>query len=232
VSTVPASLLLALLMGAAQPVQVHPTGDLHGDETLLADGEAWLALLATPDGARLQQVSVKVDAVEDPLLDAPGERSGRRVSVPALSGDVLLRMSGGRLREGPVARAQHGSVVDWRRERLTIDLAGQASAQLALSCDTAAAAAPQCELWLEQAGLRQRLVRHDALPGSDDELHVGNDAPLAMLFAGDLDGDGRLDLILDTSEHYNASQPTLFLSGDAAPGELLRAVAQHRITGC
>jgi hypothetical protein len=228
-----AALLLSLVvMGDVDAVRVHPLGDLHGDETLLGDDERWLALILAADGARMQSVRVGVEAVEDPLLDAAGERTGRRVSVPGSSDEVLLLLAGGRLRAGPVVLATHASGIDLQREPLSIDLPGQPSAQLASRCDPVTEPAPRCVLWLEQAGLRQKLVHYDALPGSDGVLQAGDDAPTAVLFAGDLDGDGRLDLIIDTSEHYNVAQPTLFLSGAAATGELLRAVGRHRRTGC
>lgn len=61
---------------------------------------------------------------------------------------------------------------------------------------------------------------------------AGDEAPLSLLFAGDLDGDGRLDLILDLSPHYNVRRPTLLLSRPAAPGDLLQAAAAHEATGC
>ncbi len=54
----------------------------------------------------------------------------------------------------------------------------------------------------------------------------------AVLWAGDLDGDGRLDLVLDESDHYNVTVTALFLSSEAAPGALVRRVARHETTGC
>ena len=53
-----------------------------------------------------------------------------------------------------------------------------------------------------------------------------------LKFAGDLDGDGKLDLLIDTTHHYNLSEPTLFLSSQAKDGELVHNVASFRTTGC
>ena len=39
-------------------------------------------------------------------------------------------------------------------------------------------------------------------------------------------------LLFDVTDHYNLSAPTLFLSGAAGEGELVRAVAEQRSTGC
>ncbi|WP_158636362.1 hypothetical protein [Aerolutibacter ruishenii] len=44
--------------------------------------------------------------------------------------------------------------------------------------------------------------------------------------------DGRLDLVFDTTDHYNLLRPTLFLSSRAAAGELVGQVAQYQSVGC
>ena len=40
-----------------------------------------------------------------------------------------------------------------------------------------------------------------------------------------------LDLMFDTTDHHNVRRPTLFLSMQAAPGELLGIVAQFPSVG-
>lgn len=52
-----------------------------------------------------------------------------------------------------------------------------------------------------------------------------------LLWAGDLDGDGKLDLLLQ-DHGYNRSSIRLFLSSAAHPGRALREVAQFYKTGC
>ena len=59
-----------------------------------------------------------------------------------------------------------------------------------------------------------------------------DDGHPALLWAGDLDGDGRLDLVLDESDHYNVTETTLYLSSTAAPGALVGRAGRHRTTGC
>lgn len=53
-----------------------------------------------------------------------------------------------------------------------------------------------------------------------------------LLWAGDLDGDGKLDFYADVSDHYNSSMPTLFLSSEAKKGKLVKDVAGIRTVGC
>lgn len=55
---------------------------------------------------------------------------------------------------------------------------------------------------------------------------------IRILFAGDIDGDGKLDLLLDTSSHYNATSPTLYLSKPAIQGPIIRPMGKHTSVGC
>lgn len=64
-----------------------------------------------------------------------------------------------------------------------------------------------------------------AQPAYDDEM-------TDIIFAGDIDGDQFLDLIIDTSGHYNATMPTLYLSRPAENSQLLRIAGQHISVGC
>lgn len=51
-------------------------------------------------------------------------------------------------------------------------------------------------------------------------------------YLGDIDRDGKPDFIIDISNHYNVSAPTLFLSGSADKGKLVKAIAMHQSVGC
>lgn len=54
-----------------------------------------------------------------------------------------------------------------------------------------------------------------------------------IVFAGDIDGDGRLDLIIDTSNHYNVSSPTLYLSKPASEEKkIIKPVGVFTTVGC
>jgi hypothetical protein len=65
---------------------------------------------------------------------------------------------------------------------------------------------------------------------------TSSDLPVKDLWSvawiGDLDGDGKPDLLLNATNHYNVSQVFLFLSGAAPPGSLLQMVATFTAVGC
>jgi hypothetical protein len=59
-----------------------------------------------------------------------------------------------------------------------------------------------------------------------------DDQMITIIWAGDLDGDNKVDLIIDTSRHYNVMIPTLYLSSKATNGTMVKCVAMHKSVGC
>lgn len=64
-----------------------------------------------------------------------------------------------------------------------------------------------------------------AQPNFDDQM-------INLIFAGDIDGDGILDLIIDTSRHYNVTSPTIYLSKPAGNEEVVKPIGGHTSVGC
>jgi hypothetical protein len=64
-----------------------------------------------------------------------------------------------------------------------------------------------------------------ATPDFDNQM-------IELIFGGDIDGDGILDLIVNTSRHYNVTNPTLYLSKPAKKLEILIPIGAHRSVGC
>ena len=55
-----------------------------------------------------------------------------------------------------------------------------------------------------------------------------NGKKLLILWVGDLDGDGKPDFLLDTSDNYETTTVTLFLSSIANKGELVKFAAEAK----
>jgi hypothetical protein len=53
-----------------------------------------------------------------------------------------------------------------------------------------------------------------------------------LLWAGDMDGDNKLDLYVQVGWHYNSTHRKLFLSSYARKGKLVREVAEFSTSGC
>ena len=76
---------------------------------------------------------------------------------------------------------------------------------------------------LRHEGVSQVIFR---MPEFVDEAHV------SLRFAGDLDHDGKLDLIMSNSGKYSYHPLQLYLSSAAKSGELVREVATWDRYGC
>ena len=222
-------LSLALVLGAA-PTALQPPGTFHRGEPVARDGERWLALRVAGGQAALVATRVRVQRVNDPLIDAPGEASGLEVGSPISDALVFLRGDG--FVEGAVPFAPIDAM-DTPSGTLHFD--GLAY-RIEPHCKPGVVREGQqqlaCEIVIAQGAHRQVLVKMAGYRTPEGIDILGDDATPRLLFAGDLDRDGRLDLIFDTTWHYNVSRPTLFLSTLAREGELVREAAANESVGC
>jgi hypothetical protein len=228
-------LLLSLALGGAHALQ--PPGQFHGGEPVARHGERWFALTADADGARLTRTRLQVKTVVDEMLDVDGQATGQAVSSAAASDALLTYLRGPGLHEGPVMQAVSTDIAsDSGLPAQTLRFGGR-DYRIGTRCEAEPATANmyRCSIDLFDGERRQTLV---AMSGQRDAtvagsgILLGSEATPHLIFAGDLDRDGRLDLIFDTTDHYNVSRPTLFLSGTAAEGELVRMVAEYHAVGC
>ncbi|ATB42069.1 hypothetical protein CYFUS_007545 [Cystobacter fuscus] len=208
-------LLLLLLSATPKPMLLTP-GTFHGTEVQAANGAPFLALCE--GGTELRLVRLSVHQVEDPILDREGGvPTGKEVSAPC-EPLVLLRDVQG-VREGPVERAR---VTD---SGIASSGIGPDSVRIELRGGT----------WrLERTKLGEtgfRLTLHGGpAPVVLYEVQETDDGSWEVLWAGDLNHDGGLDLVLRTSRHYNVLHFRLFLSGAEQGG--VREAAVFEIMGC
>lgn len=226
------SLLLFALSGAHG---LQPPGTFHDGEAVARHGERWLALRVQAGDARLETTRLRVKKVFDEIVDAEGQTTGSEVASDKT--DVVTYLRGPGLHAGPVVQARvenAAAAADPIAQTLHLQ---DRTYRLASRCaaDPAARDALICAIDLIEGGRSQTLVRMSGQRNQGDAgmvLSLGDDATPALVFAGDLDRDGKLDLVFDTTDHYNLSLPVLFLSGAAEGDELLHAVAEHSAVGC
>jgi hypothetical protein len=231
----PSSVLLPALLATGFALQ--PPGRFHGNEPVARDGERWLALRVDARGSALVETTLHVHAVEDVVLDAPGERSGREVGSSLDEAGIVTYVRGADLHAGPLDRAEvavgavvaapmPARVIAWRTQQYRLET----------RCDAApfqhidAQAQYRCRLVLGDGRREQALL--ETIAYRDFEAALSTEATAEVLFAGDLDRDGRLDLIVDLTDHYNVSRPTLLLSSQAASGEIVGVAAAFESVGC
>lgn len=230
-------LAFALTVSAVdrEPFDLLLASSYHGDEITAGDGEVYLAVVRDGDGWKLVPAAIRVATVEDPIVDAPGEMTGKEVRIDGAEPLFLVR---GGLAPGPVetvewrGRSLFGSpsfewtLTNGKRFWLSVDCPGPAevSEEARARSEFPAAWRELCALRLSHGSSVQKLA--------DLPVNRLHDSGAGLLWAGDLDRDGRLDLLLDLSDHYNVRQPTLFLSSAAAADGIVAPVASLEMTGC
>lgn len=213
-------------------------GEFHGDEVAVETGREVTGLFRAPDGsALLAPTTLRVEAVRDVLVDAEGEATGKAVSA-AGPGEALFFVAGLELDHGPVTQVSSERRPMPVREPLELSLDGRLWT-LGVECAGARGRdLVDCAVVLTgPAGSRQTLARYpegtaDSSPAAEEPTFVVGDNWPTLLWAGDLDRDGRLDLLFDRSDHYNVTDRVLYLSSRAAEGELVHPAATCRTVGC
>jgi hypothetical protein len=213
---------------AGAPVAVMEVGSLHGEDArplALRNGQQWLGLFPSGKSYEWQRVQLHVEAAHDEIVDegteamtgvdASVDHSGQpplfllrgmdflaQTKVFAVSGEVEL-LNGKGIPLLLNGTTYHLKVTNSKTKRGEIGIGSVATLKLG----------------------KQTQVLF-ALSGSASE-------PIwKLVWAGDLDGDGKLDIYVDMSDHYNVSMKRLFLSSQAPRGKLVTEVAKFRTTGC
>jgi hypothetical protein len=183
----------------------------------------------------LHPVNVRLTPEEDTIMmDTAGAESGRRVEIePDVNALALLEgpawVTPGPL---PTSLVNHAIEAGGSAEvRL-----GHGSYRVSLSCRDVVPRVDQyrrqtCGLTLGTEHARQTLFTYSAAFSGRERVWAAEKTPV-VLWAGDLDGDGRLDVLLDTSESSNEEALRLFLSSTATGGQLVSEVASFSHLGC
>ncbi len=219
-------LLISPLLVMAQcaednKIQIIKTGTWRGSHVNIDLSMDWYGLFNYDKGLRLEKVKVNVEEVNDPYVEALGEKVAKKVSVENANKPIFLIAGGKTLKPGPVVGKYYAYNVLVPEQNVDFLFKGTEKYQLSpygtefpnLSDNEAAAG--QYGIWLKGGGKKQLIV--------EDKYFFGTGPRL--VWSGDLDGDDRLDLLLDCICEDNASNMALYLSSAAKEHELLNMVA-------
>jgi len=216
------------------PFEILAPGSYHGREVKSEEnGEIWLGMFETNSGYELRSAELVIETVFDPLLDRDDERTGKLIYAadavidPYYDMDYqtdrwsiddadrlmfFLRPLDSVFEEGPVVPV----IVDSPHlpPDTVIELGNSGQSLVTVHKG----------LYLFDGEILQRLT--NVYPDSHGEF-------VSVVWAGDLDGDGKMDLILDDQRHYAYwVYYRLLLSSEAEPGKLVREVAVFVAVSC
>lgn len=212
-------------------VRLLETGEgFHGAEVKARSGEKWLGLYVTESGSELMESIIKIRLVNDPIVDEDElSATGKRVDVEYPTEPLLLVKNAPGVKPGPVTTIFYAKADEffslYKHSPVSLKL-GTCSYQLKLvgsgpGADSILPRDPQ--LLLTDGEITQVLC---TLEGEVSDIDW------SLCWAGDLDGDGKVDLYADLRPHYNVSERVLFLSSQAKTGQLVAKVAEFVTTGC
>lgn len=225
-SAVAGLLSLSILSSTDKEIAIVRTGTYHGNEVSVDSGPRWFGLFRVDSTFELSRVTVTVGQTYDPIV---GESTGKHVSIDRADDPLILVTGVDRLQTGPVTTLYYGNrFIDLGQEFFILQEAGydyslSAVGEARLHDETKEMLLHRYTLVLRHVDTLQTLIEFPIL---------ALDGLPTLLWAGDLDRDGRLDMIMNLTNHYNVDLYALFLSSEAKPGELVKKVAVFRTVGC
>lgn len=216
------------------PARILTSGGVFHEDEIDPNSESynWKGIFRSDSGYYVTDTKISLSREYDAVLDEEGKKTGWMVST-SIKDSAILLLSG--LNFLPNANVPHIKLL---KEQL---LPGEQ--ELFIYKDikyTLYATGSKKHETPKSAGYNisnYKLFLRGTVNGqSYNQLLVSvsnfDDAMTTIVFAGDIDGDGIPDLIIDTTSDYNAEVPTLYLSKPALKGDLLKVMGMHVSVGC
>jgi hypothetical protein len=180
----------------------------------------WLALHRTAAGDRLELVKARLSVIDDPCR-------GRDtvVTVNGLPADakVPFLIQWDRIKAGPIESGWPEPRFLHPGENQPVMLRGGRGFNLTAYGIAEPGMIYNYRLVLSSGGIYQTFA----------QLHVVSmDGPPKIIWAGDLDRDGRVDVLADLTTDYVGHQYVLYASSLAPTGQLITEVAKLGLAGC
>jgi len=245
----PLSILLIILFGAtvtADPIHILRIGGWYGEKPRIDAGQDWWGIFPDSAGYLLQQSPVTLSIIDESAVDPEGGVTRVFVEIPQEKAPLLLVHGLDNPIAGPLESAKLLPPI-WPADqssppKLNGFLFPGQSLRLSLESQ---------EIRLVAIGTVEEAARHHDSVISNYYIVVKQDMngytvsqKLAVIprldnigrphlvWAGDLDRDGKIDLLYNFTEHYTATRFMLYLSTAAEEGQLVGLVAVLNTAGC
>lgn len=221
-------ILLFILISSccfADEICLLKTGQFFAEQVHYESGETWFGLFRSVHGYTLYQTKITVEKIATPF-DEGEEPGGVTVTVDRTGQPVFLVKGSHCFRTGPVNTVLHDNLFLYPAQDLSLSFEKR-------HYNLRAFGSTNDEGHILRYGLRlwdSKLRRHQTIAKVNNPGWETTQNSFNILWAGDLDTDGRLDLFLNLSEHYAENIYVLFLSSFADEGSLLEKVATFEVS--
>lgn len=238
----------AVVPSATPPAPVSPApvqqpqllvpGDHYSGRVNTVTGETWLGLFPSDSGWALRATDVTVVAIPDACSDTGTQKSGRRVGVDLPGTPLFLVRYAPTLKPGPARALLTERVLLYPGERREFELGSPAVRWAIAAYGNVPAPAPGRA---GEGAIREYSLVVSRSPWTTSqsiftfrapEPGAGLRSPPAVLWAGDVSGDGRLDVFVDLTAGDVRGSLALYVSNPGEGAELLGKVAEYEPGHC
>lgn len=216
-------------------IKLLETGEgYHGDEVKAKSGETWLNLFEEKGNFYLENSTIKIRRVHDPIVDEDeNQKTGKSVFLNKKTNSVFLLKNAEKLRMGKINTLYHydddaenntGEDISIRNGYSKDFTIGQTVFTLKAKKGINNKNEPILALILESGGISQTI---HSIKTYEEGDYLGS-----LYWAGDLDRDGKPDFYFSLYFQDNVEYKNLYLSTEAEKGKLIEKIAIFTITGC
>lgn len=226
------SLLLGLVIPMASAVDTIPTeimqvGTFHGGEVPNVAGRNWFALMVNGEHAELKTAAPKIKTVFDGIMDDEKDKasySGKQVEMKGPEPFLLIRREGlktGIVKQASIIATDKGQTITLDKTVYTVEHQCKEKGK--------GEEFHACKVYLvgNSNGKSIKQWLGDTMENNDSDFAE----TISVSWAGDIDRDGKIDLVIEKSR-YNNSDTVLLLSSAAKAGKHLLEVARLSRQGC
>lgn len=211
------------------------TGCYHGFEIEPIDNKDWYGLFKTDSGYVVESVNVLTEACRDVVLDNQGDTTGVSLSIVHALKPIILIQSFKKLNTGfvPTTFSERSFLEPGKQVFLGGLERRDYYSMFALGEITDEGFREPGDLLI----LNYSLMLYGRTNETKKQIIVefdrsSYDGLPSVLWSGDLDRDGKMDLLLDIRNHYNVTHYALYLSSEADDNNLVKLVAELFLRGC
>lgn len=201
-----------------EAISILEIGVFHGNEVPKIIGNHWIALTAGNIKSELIRVQPKITNAPDPMSADDSDRSGKKVEIENISPILIINspsLQPGEIEQARIEETPWGQKIHLRNvEYMFLRKCGEKNES----------GMHACKVYLSTGNVSQFIT--ETWEGPSD-----NSSDVEVKWAGDIDRDGKIDLILYHSTN-NRTSTSLHLSSSAKLKQLVNEVAVFSKSGC